>query len=148
MLFLLLGFFSFLSCWTLLNFIISTQTLKKKKKDAIWNSWLISPLAPQCHNTSVPKPEAWHSVCANWEGQACVCFLHLPDIITNHKTNLYVQPWILWFLGLEVTQMRRFKEKCIISYCFTSESLPLIRTQCIRNMLMYMKMKTLYPKDN
>jgi len=34
-------------------------------------------------------------------------------------------------------------EMYYLYYCLAFESLPLIRTQCVRNMLMHMKMKTL-----
>jgi len=94
MLFLPLVFFLFFGpVAPFLTFSFSTQTFFSFYLFKLCEILCSFRFPALCHNTSVPKPEALNSVGVNWEGQACVCFLHLPDITTNHKTSpLYIQP--------------------------------------------------------
>lgn len=110
----------FLSCWTL-TFLLFYPVFFSYLK-AIWSDLLI-PL-PSFLSQYLLAQTGGFKFCANWEGQVCICILHLTGIIANHKTNLLaVQPWILWFLILEMTQVERFKEKCIV--CISASILSL-----------------------
>lgn len=109
----------FLSCWTLIAFFLFYLVFFSYLK-AIWN-YLLIPL-PSFLLRYLLAQTGGFQFCANWEGQVCICILHLLGIIANHKANLLaVQPWILWFLVLEMTQVERFKEKCIV--CITASIL-------------------------
>lgn len=109
----------FLSCWTSIAFFLLYLVFFSYLK-AIWN-YLLIPL-PSFLSRYLLAQTGGFRFCANWEGQVCICILHLLGIIANHKANLLaVQPWILWFLVLEMTQVERFKEKCIV--CITASIL-------------------------